>query len=90
MTRPSIVLTKVTILKKKLINSSPYNLLQPHDGTALQLGRSRVRFPVVSLEFFSAVILPATLCPWGLTQVLTEMSTRNISWGGGGVKAAGA
>jgi hypothetical protein len=25
-----------------------------------------------------------------LTQPLTEMSTRNISWGGGGVKAAGA
>ena len=26
----------------------------------------------------------------GLTQPLTEMSTRNISWGGGKVKAAGA
>ena len=26
----------------------------------------------------------------GLTQPLTEMSTRNISWGEGGVKAAGA
>jgi hypothetical protein len=25
----------------------------------------------------------------GLTQPLTEMSTRNISWGGGGGKAAG-
>ena len=26
----------------------------------------------------------------GSTQPLTEMSTRSISWGGGGVKAAGA
>jgi len=34
-------------------------------GTALQAGRSRVRFPVVSLEFFIDLILPATLCPWG-------------------------
>jgi hypothetical protein len=45
-------------------------------GTALQAGRARLRFPMVSLEFF---IKP--------TQPLTEMSTRNIS---GGVKAAGA
>jgi len=46
------------------------------------VGRSRDRFPVVSLEFFIDIILPATL-----TQLLTEMSTSNIS---GGVKAAGA
>jgi hypothetical protein len=56
-------------------------------GTTLQTGTSRVRFPMVSLE----------LIPWhnrfgrtmglGSTQPLTEMSTRNISWG---VKAAGA
>jgi hypothetical protein len=26
----------------------------------------------------------------GSTQPLTEMSSRNISWGGGGVRAAGA
>ena len=31
---------------------------------------------------------PAALWPWGLTQPLTEISTRNVSWGGG-VKAAG-
>jgi hypothetical protein len=37
---------------------------------------------MVSLEFF---ILPAAL---GLTQPLTEMNTRNISWGE--VKTAGA
>ena len=50
-------------------------------GTALQVGRSRVRFPMVSLEFFIDIILPAALWP------LTEMSTRNISWG---VNAAGS
>jgi hypothetical protein len=34
-------------------------------GTALQTGRSRVRFPIVSLEFFIDIILPAALWPWG-------------------------
>jgi len=33
--------------------------------TALQVGRSRVRFPVVSLVFFIDIILPAALWPWG-------------------------
>ena len=47
-------------------------------GTVLPVGRSRVRFPIVSLEFFIDIILPAAL---GLTQPLTEMSTRDISWG---------
>jgi hypothetical protein len=56
-------------------------------GTALQTGRSRVWFPMVSLDFFIDIILPVALWPWGSTQPLTEMSTRNISWG---VKAAGA
>jgi hypothetical protein len=30
---------------------------------------------------FSLTFLAATLWPWGLTQPLTEMRTRNISWG---------
>ena len=30
-------------------------------GTALQVRRSRVRFPLVSLEFFIDIILPAAL-----------------------------
>ena len=34
-------------------------------GTALQVGMSRVRFPIVSLEFFIDIILPAALWPWG-------------------------
>jgi hypothetical protein len=42
---------------------------------------TRVRFPMVSLEFFIDIILQAALWPLGSTQPLTEMSARNISWG---------
>ena len=34
-------------------------------GTALQVVMSRVRFSMVSLEFFIYIILPAVLWPWG-------------------------
>jgi len=34
-------------------------------GTALQVGRTRVRFPLVSLEVFVDIILPAALWSWG-------------------------
>jgi len=54
-------------------------------GTALQIGRSRDRFPMVS-EFFIDNSSGRTMA-LGLTQPLTEITTGNISWG---VKAAGA
>jgi len=56
-------------------------------GTALQVGRSRVRFPIVPLELFIDINLLATLWLWGWLQPVTEMSTTNISWG---VKLASA
>ena len=34
-------------------------------GTALQAGRSQVRFPVVSLESLNGIIIPAALWSWG-------------------------
>jgi len=34
-------------------------------GTALQVGRARVRFPMVLLGFFIDIIIPAALWPWG-------------------------
>jgi hypothetical protein len=46
-------------------------------GTELQAGRSWVRFTMVSLEYF----IEGRTMALGLTQPLTEMSTRNISWG---------
>jgi len=36
---------------------------------------------MVSLEFFSDIILPGRTMGLRLTQSLTEMSTRNVSWG---------
>jgi len=35
-------------------------------GTALQAGRSRVWFQMLSLKFFFDIFLPAALWPWGL------------------------
>jgi hypothetical protein len=54
--------------------------------TALQAGRSQVRMPMVSLEFYSGNPSGSTMTP-GSTQLLTEICTKNISWG---VQAAGA
>jgi uncharacterized membrane protein YhaH (DUF805 family) len=34
-------------------------------GTALQTERSRVRFPMVSVDFFIDIILLVALWPWG-------------------------
>jgi hypothetical protein len=56
-------------------------------GTEVQTGRSRVRFPMVSVDFFHWHNPVGRTVALGSTQPLTEMSTRNISWG---VNAAGA
>jgi len=45
-----------------------------------QDGRSRVQFPMVSLEFFINNPSGRTVA-FGSTQLVTEMGTRNISWG---------
>ena len=56
-------------------------------GTALQVGRTRVRFRIVSLEILHWHNPSGRTMALGLTQHLTEISARNISWG---VKGAGA
>jgi len=48
--------------------------------TALQVGRSRGWFLVVSLAFSVTYSFWRTMT-LGLTQPLVKMSTRNISWG---------
>ena len=45
-------------------------------GTALQAGRSRVQFPMVSLEFFLYIILPAILWPVHRADNLTAFMCR--------------
>ena len=56
-------------------------------GTALQVGRSRVRFPDGVIEIFHWHNPSGRTVALVLNQPLTEMSKRNISWG---VNAAGA
>jgi len=55
--------------------------ISPTWFTALQAGRSRVRFSMVSLDFFHWHNPSGHTMAVGLTQPLTEMSTGNISWG---------
>jgi hypothetical protein len=53
-----------------------HTLLRSGWVTALQTGKSRVRFPMVSLDFFIDIIRS--------TQPVTELGARTISLGGGG------
>jgi len=53
-------------------------------GTALQAGRSRVRFPTVSFEFFIYIILPAALWPWDWFSLSQNWVPRIFPGGKGG------
>jgi len=57
-------------------------------GTALRAGRSRVRFPMVSLEFFIEIILPAAPCH--VHRVYSACNRNEYQEYFLGVKAAGA
>jgi hypothetical protein len=57
-------------------------------GAMLQIGRSRVRFPMRSLDFFNWSNPSSRTMALGSTQLLTEMSTRNLPGRKG--RAAGA
>jgi hypothetical protein len=52
-------------------------------GTLLEAGRSRVPFPIMSLDFFNWPNPSSCTMALGSTQPLTEMSTRNLSGGEG-------
>jgi hypothetical protein len=49
----------------------------------LQTRRSRVRFPMRTLEFFNSSDRTNRIMALGSTQPLTEMSTRNLPGGKG-------
>ena len=53
-------------------------------NTTLQTGRSRARFPMVSLEFFSDIILPVVLWPWGRLSLRQKQVPRVFPGGKGG------
>jgi hypothetical protein len=55
------------------------NIYAHFEALRYKTGRSRVRFPMVSLEFFADSASGRTMAP-GSNQPLTEMSTRNTSW----------
>jgi hypothetical protein len=44
----------------------------------LQAGRSRVGFPMKSLDFFNRLNPPSRTMALGSTQSLTELNTRNV------------
>jgi hypothetical protein len=69
-TARTIVAVMIMMLALKAFNNVVFECVGAHgsavgQGTTLQVGRSLVRFPMVSLEFFIDIILPAALWPWG-------------------------
>jgi len=50
-------------------------------GTALQAGRSRVRFPIGSFGFFSDSILPAALRTWRNVYQKYFLGGKGDRWG---------
>jgi hypothetical protein len=50
-------------------------------GTKLQVGRSRVRVLMKSLDFYNVSNRPNRIMALGSIQPLTEMSTRKCFWG---------
>ena len=59
-----IVIKQATNCNAVVITKNVLFLFGGH-AAALQVGRSRVRFPILSLEIFIDIILPAALWPWG-------------------------
>ena len=59
--------SNLTLRQRVLVNSSPYrNYFEAHGGVVFnallyKTGRWRVRFPMMSLEFFIDIILPVAL-----------------------------
>jgi hypothetical protein len=53
-------------------------------GNALQTGRSRIRFPMVSLEFFIDITLPAALWHWGRPSLSQKWAPGILPRGNGG------
>jgi hypothetical protein len=53
-------------------------------GTSLQVRRLRVRFPIVSLEFFFDIILPAALWHWGWLSLWQKWVPGTFPGGKGG------
>jgi hypothetical protein len=62
-------------------NTGILNLATRIPNRALLARRSRVLFPMSSLDFSVDIILPAALWPWDRLRLLTEISTRNLPGG---------